>query len=268
MPPVYAIGDIHGQYNKLVTLLKDAQLVGDDVRWTGGEAHLWFLGDFFDRGPDGIGVIEVVMRLQREAADAGGHVGAVIGNHDMSILAAYRFGTSRAFITHLPQSPEAFSAESVDTFTGLWLFNGGEIHDLKRMTAKHVRWLSYLPAMAKVDDRLLMHADSVMYQRYGDSLTEVNKYFRHVLTKGRESEWDLIMDDFNQHRAFITTGGTERAARLLKIFGCMQIIHGHTPIPKITRHEATEPLVYAGGLCVNIDGGLYLGGAGFLHQIT
>ena len=37
-------------------------------RWTGADARLWLVGDLVDRGPDGIGAIELVRRLERESA--------------------------------------------------------------------------------------------------------------------------------------------------------------------------------------------------------
>ena len=63
-------------------LLRSTNLVTDELRWGGDNATLCFVGDFVDRGPDGIGCIELVMRLQREAADAGGQVIALLGNHE------------------------------------------------------------------------------------------------------------------------------------------------------------------------------------------
>jgi len=39
---------------------------------------------------------------------------------------------------------------------------------------------------------------------------------------------------------------------------------------KITRKravEVTSPLIYAQGLCVNVDGGMYLGGSGFIFEV-
>jgi hypothetical protein len=86
------IGDIHGQYTKLVSLLRNAELVDDTLSWKGGTTNLWFMGDFFDRGPDGIAVIDLVMRLQQEAQGAGGQVESLLGNHEVLILAAQRFG--------------------------------------------------------------------------------------------------------------------------------------------------------------------------------
>ena len=47
---------------------------------------------FFDRGPDGLRCLELVMRLQREAEAAGDRVEALIGNHDLLLLSAHHFG--------------------------------------------------------------------------------------------------------------------------------------------------------------------------------
>ncbi|HLG77115.1 MAG TPA: hypothetical protein VKX46_11925, partial [Ktedonobacteraceae bacterium] len=54
------------------------------------------------------------------------------------------------------------------------------------------------------------------------------------------------------------------------IFGGEQIIHGHTPISLMVNskpQKVTAPWIYANGRCVNVDGGIYMGGPGFLYQI-
>ncbi|MAS34772.1 MAG: metallophosphoesterase [Anaerolineaceae bacterium] len=268
MTAVYVIGDIHGQYAAMVRVLRNAGLIDANRRWSGGDAQLWFLGDFVDRGPDGIGVIELVMQLQNQAADAGGLVQGVIGNHDMLLLAAYRFGRHKSVVAEAYRTGQHVTPGTVDSFISLWLNSGGFPGDLARMTRKHVTWLSYLPAMARVGDKLLAHADSILYQRYADSIDDVNHFFRKLLTESGFREWDTVIDDFSEHRAFIRQGGTDRAQTFLKIFDCEQFIHGHTPISKLTGETATGPLVYADGLCVNIDQGLYLGDPGFIHQLA
>ena len=116
--PLYIMGDIHGQYEKLTGLLRDARLVDDELSWMGGAARLWFIGDFFDRGPGAIETVDLVMRLQAEAADAGGQVEALLGNHEPLILAAKRFGETR-------------TARS-GTFLWSWRRNGGDDSDLAR----------------------------------------------------------------------------------------------------------------------------------------
>ena len=74
MNRLFVIGDVHGQYEKLIGLLKKSSLVNQALTWIGGDATLCFLGDFFDRGPDGVSCIDLIMRLQRQAESAGGRV--------------------------------------------------------------------------------------------------------------------------------------------------------------------------------------------------
>jgi hypothetical protein len=88
---IYAIGDIHGCLEKLQNLL-EREGITENSKWAAGNAHLVFLGDYTDRGEDGIGVIELVMRLEQEAAGAGGQVTALLGNHDVILLEAHWFG--------------------------------------------------------------------------------------------------------------------------------------------------------------------------------
>ena len=64
--------------------------------------------------------------------------------------------------------------------------------------------------------------------------------------------------------------GTAQAEAFLARFGGEQIVHGHTPITKITGQppEAVrEPLFYADGLCIDVDPGMYLGGPGFVYPL-
>lgn len=94
--PTHVVGDLHGHLEVLKRLLRDAGLLSDGGRcdngWCGVGARLLFLGDFFNRGPDGLGCLELFMQLQREATAAGGWVEALVGNHDLLLLAAHRFG--------------------------------------------------------------------------------------------------------------------------------------------------------------------------------
>ena len=78
MSAVHVIGDVHGQLEKLRDLLRGAELIRKDKdqneTWSGGDSTLWLMGDLVDHGPDGIGAVELVMRLQQQAAWAGGRV--------------------------------------------------------------------------------------------------------------------------------------------------------------------------------------------------
>ena len=64
------MGDVHGHRDVLVRLLGDVGLLDAGEAWTGADARLWLLGDLTDRGPDGIGTIDLVRRLERESGGA------------------------------------------------------------------------------------------------------------------------------------------------------------------------------------------------------
>lgn len=83
---VVAIADVHGAYQPFVELLQGTGLVDEELRWRGGESHLVIVGDILDRGEDSRAVLDLVMRLEREAPALGGAVHTVLGNHEVMNL--------------------------------------------------------------------------------------------------------------------------------------------------------------------------------------
>ncbi|HYN01697.1 MAG TPA: metallophosphoesterase, partial [Vicinamibacteria bacterium] len=59
-PRVVAVGDVHGSYDNLVTILRFAGLVDAKDKWAGGKAHLVQTGDLLDRGTDGRKVLDLL----------------------------------------------------------------------------------------------------------------------------------------------------------------------------------------------------------------
>jgi len=255
---MFVIGDIHGQIEKATAALRRASLIDGSNSWTGGESTLWFMGDYFDRGPDGIAAIELIRALQTQAADAGGRVGALLGNHDVLILAAQRLGDQP-------------SGGVGGTFLASWRANGGVESDLERLTEERLAWLRTLPALALEGQWLLAHADATFYQVYGRSIGSVNRSIRAILNGDNAGDWDLLLDYFSQRRAFQDAErGPARVARFLSLYGGRRFVHGHTPIGKLNSQQpetVTAPYTYAGGLAVDVDAGMYLGGPGFVARL-
>jgi hypothetical protein len=83
---LFAVGDVHGQYAKLAELFRNAGLIDDDDRWTGGHAWVVLLGDLFDRGLDVHKTLWFLYGLERDAARHGGHVQVVLGNHEIMAM--------------------------------------------------------------------------------------------------------------------------------------------------------------------------------------
>jgi serine/threonine protein phosphatase 1 len=78
---VYAIGDIHGQLGHLAALTEwlAANVLSQPVR----SRHLVLLGDYIDRGHDGIGVLSYLGILELP----GVSITKLIGNHDLYLEA-------------------------------------------------------------------------------------------------------------------------------------------------------------------------------------
>lgn len=255
--PTYVIGDVHGHLKKLNKLLRDTHLVDEYYVWTGGQATLWFIGDLVDRGPESIAVLDLVIRLQKEAPQVGGQVACLLGNHELMMLAAYRFGRRSTGLS--------------SSFISRWKHNGGNRKDLAALTREHLDWLAQLPAMTLAAEHLLFHADAPFYLRYGSTLEEVNTAIHSLLKKNDDLAWEELIEDFAHRGAFASNhSGADFARRYLSTFGGQQLVHGHTPITAFTRAAAksvTTPLIYAEQQCVNVDGGMFLGGPGFIYTV-
>jgi hypothetical protein len=79
---IIAIGDLHGDYQNFVKILLGTQIVDGNLHWIAGKTHLVQMGDILDRGTDAKGIFDLLMRLEKEAANAGGMVHTIIGNHE------------------------------------------------------------------------------------------------------------------------------------------------------------------------------------------
>ena len=77
----YAIGDVHGEIEKLEKLLG---FIRDDARPSGAPYKIVFLGDLVDRGPDSRAVVVRAKHL----CEAGEAI-AIRGNHEELMLHAY-----------------------------------------------------------------------------------------------------------------------------------------------------------------------------------
>ena len=90
---LYALGDIHGDYRRLVALLAAAGLIDGvpktpaDVVWKGRKAVLVCTGDLIDKDDHALPVIALLRALQAAASRAGGRVIVTMGNHEAEFLA-------------------------------------------------------------------------------------------------------------------------------------------------------------------------------------
>ena len=164
---VIAFADVHGAYDDLVKLLKAVGVVDGDLHWSGGRTHLVSTGDLLDRGKDSRKVLDLLMRLQGEAATAGGQLHVTLGNHEaMNLLGHVR--------DVAPGELEAYAAEEPagvrEKERTEWIARNGADSGAKfdqrfpvgyfghRVTfapdGVYGRWLLALPVAIMIDDTL------------------------------------------------------------------------------------------------------------------
>jgi hypothetical protein len=98
---LYAIGDIHGDFDAFISCLKNTKLIDDNYHWCGGTAHVVQIGDILDRKirdteytdeDSEFKIISLILRLQLESFSTGGGFHPVIGNHElMNILGIFDY---------------------------------------------------------------------------------------------------------------------------------------------------------------------------------
>lgn len=95
---VVVVGDVHGACDSLDLILTEAGLIDGNGIWSGERTHLVMLGDIVDRGPGSRQALTLIMRLQSEAAAAGGRVHMVLGNHEvMDLVGELRYTSDAEF---------------------------------------------------------------------------------------------------------------------------------------------------------------------------
>jgi hypothetical protein len=205
-----------------------------------------------DRGPDGIGVVDLVMRIQAQADAAGGRVGVVLGNHEILALGMHRFGLRPA-----PGDVDALSLALT------WQANGGRIEDQEALTDRHIEWMAGLPAVAVREGVLLMHCDSARYLEYAHDAEGINDGISKAVAYGDRDAWWECLRRMTDRYAFAQPGGAEKAAEVMSELGAGRLVHGHSIIADLRGIEPAETdgaLLYGDRRVLAIDGGIYAGG--------
>ena len=84
---VFVMSDPHGKLDCVVSLLCGNGVIDRQLHWSFGSNHLVVIGDIFDRGNDVPQICWLFYQLEEEAAQAGGRVSFLLGNHEPLLLA-------------------------------------------------------------------------------------------------------------------------------------------------------------------------------------
>ena len=78
---IFAMADIHGNYDSAIRLLRRAGLIDEDDDWIRRRGTFIQTGDYTDRGPQVRRVLDLLMSLEDDAPR--GSVEVLLGNHEM-----------------------------------------------------------------------------------------------------------------------------------------------------------------------------------------
>ena len=99
---IIAIGDIHGDFQSLLTILLGAELIGNNLLWKGTNTYVVFTGDLLDNfryggkeflqhPADEITIISYLSDLNEQAIQVGGRILLCLGNHELMNMIAPRY---------------------------------------------------------------------------------------------------------------------------------------------------------------------------------
>jgi len=100
---IIVIGDIHGDYELVLKILKFSKVIDDDLNWIGGDIIIVQLGDQIDSlrpskknninlEANDIKILKFFNELNKKAEKSGGKVISLLGNHEiMNVLGDFRY---------------------------------------------------------------------------------------------------------------------------------------------------------------------------------
>ncbi len=136
---IFAVGDIHGCYDKLVELM-------ERLPYRPGRDRLVFLGDYIDRGSDSAHVLDYLCRLRQENPD----MIALIGNHE-NLLMEYSRTSDPALLPYLRKM-------GLDATVSSYGQEGFNARPLSFLPQEHVDFLTTLLPYWESEEYIFVHA--------------------------------------------------------------------------------------------------------------
>lgn len=83
---LFITSDPHANFDCFFDLLHSNGIIDKDCNWTYGNGHFALIGDIMDRGNDATTIYWLMYKLEAQAAQAGGAVHFMMGNHEPLVL--------------------------------------------------------------------------------------------------------------------------------------------------------------------------------------
>jgi len=224
---IFVMGDIHGQYSRMIEMLQTGGVINSKNDWTYGDGHLVFVGDIPDRGEGVMEAYWLIYKLEQQAEKSGGKVHLILGNHDLMIM--------KNDIRYIANKYYGLTSNLDIEYSEL--FSGNTIIG---------KWLRTKNVVETIGNTMFIHAGiSPELASKGLSIEEINIAFRHMLNQQDENSYTEL-DKFLAssygpvwYRGFLRGSGpygTIKEAALDSIFSeykVKQAVVGHTEVDLI-----------------------------------
>lgn len=223
---VYAVSDLHGQYEVFLKGLKKIGFSEDD--------RLYFIGDAVDRGPDGIKILQLIKDH--------GNMDLIIGNHEFMMLNSVD-----------PEGKKKCNGADAN----LWLYyNGGtrtyekygNLSDKARLEL--LTWLKDSCVMKTIEVNGVEFCLTHSYYKQGfENMKYSEMEYRDV--------WEIVW------KSHYRSDSNTYAADIYKDYDFI-FITGHVPVQKASRRfnctsVFKELRIFEKGNYIDIDGGCAMG---------
>lgn len=209
----YAVGDIHGRYDVLKSLIDKLNLTPDD--------HVVFLGDYVDRGPDWFSVIKFIDDLKKVCK-----VTALLGNHELMMMDC---------IQRLIQLKDSKDRDRDRGIIDNWMLNGGDV------TLAGFRKLSNEDKQFAIKFLYDLQVD-ITIDANGDSYTLCHALPGDVGATKFDAVWGRLEFDHEDNIYYEANIDTNT---LMDKYANKIIIHGHTPVMAYTAPNTDlKPVLY------------------------
>jgi len=279
---IVAIGDVHGDYQRLLEVLRTAGLVDARNAWTGGDTHLVLTGDFIDRGDHSAQVLDLLMDLEPQARKAGGQLHALMGNHEaMNLAGDLRYVTKDDFASF--QRPDSKDLQDRQMNAALddlkrkgkppanesaWRKQFQDEHPLGWVehglaflpNGKYGKWIRQLNAIVKINDAVFLHG-GISPKYAALTRSEINAKIRADLSDPSKSGKGILTDDdgplWYRGMAQLPQDDQGMSKLLAQVLAKQQVRHiviGHTPQLAVTPRFDGKVVAIDVGLSKPFDG--------------
>ncbi|MGD8279053.1 MAG: metallophosphoesterase, partial [Gemmatimonadota bacterium] len=254
----------HGEYDRMIEVLRNTGVIDDGLRWVGGDRHLVVIGDIFDRGPDATRALWFLYGLQRQAGGPDGRVHVLLGNHETMVMLddlRYVSDKERAIAVRYGVG-YASLFDPRTSILGRWLVSlpalirlGDLLFVHGGLSSDYARW-----RIRQVDDSLAAWTHEELFSRWNDTT-----YVIPLDSAGYVRRWNFFNDPRSMfwYRGYAQsdTTGAELDA-VLRAFDAHAMVVGHTTGPHVRERFGgkliavnTLPFVIEAALLVRRDDG-------------